>query len=492
VKPFAPRRLIAVACLAVGAIAVPTVALAEAPPAPARVSIAVPAQPTSGAGVVATGRVTPVDASGKVQLQVREAGRWQSQAAAAPRHGRFRIAFVLDGIAATSVRAVLLAGGRVVASSPVRRVQVLEAASPPSTTPLAPPVGGSEPTPSSSAPPTTSPTEPPTEPPVEPPAPAPTYWGAWIGPQLTGTAAPEDMRAVTEFEKLAGKPLSLLETFSQWATCSGAAAGCEPTVPFPRAQFEKMRGYGATPLYSWATEGNGEPGAQPEFQLADIIAGKFDTYIRRWATEAKAWGHPFFLRFDWEMNGNWFPWSESVDGNRGGEYVAAWRHVHDIFSQVGATNASWVWCPYVNPNGNLQSPATLYPGDAYVDWTCLDGYNRGTTASPTAPYRSFDYLFGPSYREITGTVAPAKPMILAEVASSEHGGSKAEWIEEMFADLAGGAYPQVRGLMWFDYYDQGNDWPIETSTSATEAFAAGVSDPRYLTNTFASADQPPE
>jgi beta-mannanase len=251
-----------------------------------------------------------------------------------------------------------------------------------------------------------------------------------------------------------------------------------------------MRGYGAIPLYSWASEGTGEADEQPEFQLADIVAGDFDAYIRRWATEAKAWGHPFFLRFDWEMNGNWFPWSESVDGNHPGEFVAAWRHVHDIFTEVGATNAAWVWCPYVNPNGNLPGDAALYPGDGYVDWTCLDGYNRGTTASPTAPYRSFDFLFGPDYRAITGAIAPTKPMLLGEVATSENGGSKAEWIEDMFAALPT-AYPQVRGLMWFDYYDQGNDWPIETSAAATAAFAGGISDPRYLANSFAGTGTGP-
>jgi hypothetical protein len=318
--------------------------------------------------------------------------------------------------------------------------------------------------------------------PVEPPPPSnANYWGAWIGPQFTGTPAPEDMRAVGEFEKFSKKPLSLLETFAGWATCSGPC--CQPSEPFPLAKFEAMRDYGAIPLYSWASEGNGEANNQPEFQLADIIAGNFDTYIRRWAGEAKAWGHPFFLRFDWEMNGNWFPWSESLDGNQPGEFVTAWRHVHQIFTEVGATNVSWVWCPYVNPNGNLQSPATLYPGDEYVDWTCLDGYNKGTTSSPTAAYRSFDFLFGPNYREITESIAPSKPMLLAEVASSENGGSKSGWISNMFSELLA-AYPKVRGLMWFDYYDQGNDWPIETSASAAEAFAAGIGDPRYLPNIF--------
>jgi hypothetical protein len=482
-----PRLLVAlVGCLGFGAIALATTVSAAPPAAMPRVSVSIPSAVTSGVGTVATGRVNSYDQRGKVQLQAREAGRWRPLASGAVQHGRFRVTFVLDRSEAVSVRAVLLAGKQIVASSPVRRVQVQAAVASPSAVPSssAPPPAESQPTPPQPSPPV----EPP---PVEPPpSPTATYWGAWIGPQFTGTPAPEDMSAVTQFERLAGKPLSLLETFSGWATCSGSAPGCQPSVPFPRSQFEAMRGYGAIPLYSWATEGEGEADDQPDFQLAKIAAGDFDSYLRRWATEAKEWGHPFFLRFDWEMNGDWFPWSESLNGNGPGEFVAAWRHVHAIFSEVGATNVSWVWCPYVNPNGNLQSPATLYPGDEYVDWTCLDGYNRGTTASPTAQYRSFDYLFGPNYREITGTIAPSKPMLLAEVASSESGGSKSEWIEDMFGELPS-TYPDVRGLMWFDYEEGGNRWPIESSTAATEAFAAGISDPRYLPNSFAATEAGP-
>jgi hypothetical protein len=471
-------------CVAAVGLLACTPAVAAPSAAPPRVSVAVPAQVTEGARTVATGTVTPIARRGRVQLQLRRSGRWQPLAGAAVRKGRFRIAFVLGGSTVASVRAALLAGRRTLAASPVRRVRIRAAAV------SAPPASPSPAPELQAAPVVPPPAEETPAPPVETPPANAAYWGAWIGPQLTGTRAPEDMGAVSAFEGLAGKPLSLLESFSAWATCSGASPTCEPDVPFPRAQFEAIRGYGAIPLYSWASEGDGEADDQPTFQLADIVAGKFDSYIRRWAEEAKAWGHPFFLRFDWEMNGDWFPWSESLDGNGPGEFVAAWQHVHDIFSEVGATNATWVWCPYVNPNGNLQDAATLYPGDEYVDWTGLDGYNRGTTVSPTAPFRSFAYLFGPDYREITGEVAPSKPMLLAEVASTEQGGSKAGWIEDMFAELPT-AYPQVRGLMWFDYYDQGNDWPIETSTSATEAFAAGVTDPRYLPNGFAATGAGP-
>ena len=500
------------ACALVAIVVVFNLAIAPAAgAAKPRLSIQVPAEVTSGARSVATGRVASFGRPGRVQLQERREGRWAPLAGAALRHGSFRIGFVLEDAGAASVRVALLGGGRTVGVSPTRQVQVRVAPAIPAPAP-APAPGASAPSPvpptvtigpGAESPPLVPPLEEPPvketppgeeppgeEPPVEePPAQTNVYWGAWVGPQFTGTPAPEDMTAVTEFEKLTKKPLSLMETFSGWASCLGNSPTCQPDVFFPKTQFEKMRSHGSIPLYSWASEGNGGVEEQSEFQLADIAAGHFDSYIRRWAEEAKAWGHPFFLRFDWEMNGNWFPWSESVDGNHTGEFVTAWRHVHNIFTQVGATNVSWVWCPYANPAGNLQSPASLYPGDAYVDWTCLDGYNKGTLA-PTGKWRSLEYLIGPNYREITGTVAPSKPMILAEVASTEHGGSKSEWIEDMF-DALPTVFPKVRGLLWFDYYDQGNDWPIESSTAATEAFAAGISDPRYLTNTFGATSSGP-
>src|SRR6202021_2452613 len=109
------------------------------------------------------------------------------------------------------------------------------------------------------------------------------------------------------------------------------------------------------------------------FTLASIIAGDYDAYITNWATAAKAWGHPFFLRFAHEMNGNWYPWAASVNGNTAGEYIQAWQHVHNIFVSVGATNATWVWC--VNVVAGMPTPiGQVYPGDNYVDWLALDGY----------------------------------------------------------------------------------------------------------------------
>jgi hypothetical protein len=310
----------------------------------------------------------------------------------------------------------------------------------------------------------------------------PLYWGAWIGDQLTGDEAPWDMGAVTKFESMAGKAASAVNFSSPFADCSSSPCSF---YKFPQAQMEAIRAHGSMPFFSWASTATPAAISQPDFQLSDVIEGHHDAYIREFAEAAKAWGHPFFLRFNWEMNGNWFGWSEGVNGNQPGEYVAAWRHVHDIFTQVGATNATWVWCPNVDPEGKLHDLASLYPGDAYVDWTGLDGYNSGT--NPTRPdrWRSFDDLFKSTYDTIAETVAPGKPLIVSEIGCSEYGGSKAEWIANAL-ESARTNYPLLRGLLWFEKFDDGMDWPIETSSSSAAAFAQGIQSPSYLGNTFAS------
>ncbi len=319
----------------------------------------------------------------------------------------------------------------------------------------------------------------------------PLYWGATIGSQLTGEQAPWDMGAVSKFEGLVGKPVSLIQFFQPFADCSGGA--CKP-YSFPLTPMESIRAHGSIPVLSWSSAALPTSVDQPEFQLADVIEGHFDSYLTQFAEAAKAWGHPFFLRFDWEMNENWMQWSEGVNGNKPGEFVAAWRHVHDIFTAVGATNATWVWCPYVDPNSSARELASFYPGDEYVDWTALDGYNWGTNPSAPRGWRTFDQVFSSTYGAVTETIAPSKPMMIGEMGSSEDGGSKAEWITEALEAIPA-EYPRIRAMLWFDANADGMDWPIETSAAATTSFARRIQSGPFTGNDFANlpgaAIQPP-
>jgi hypothetical protein len=339
---------------------------------------------------------------------------------------------------------------------------------------VATPAPESEPTPEPTPVPTPEPTPTPT------PTSGPIYWGATIGSHLTGNQAPWDMTAVTKFEEGAHKKASMVQFFQPFANCN---PGCS-FYKFPTSPLESIRQHGSIPVLSWSSQSIPSTKVEPDFQLSDVISGRYDSYIREFATAAKAWNHPFFLRFNWEMNGNWFPWHEGVNGNQAGESVKAWRYVHDIFIAVGVTNVTWVWCPNIEYSGST-SLASLYPGDAYVDWTGIDGYNWGTNPAKPDKWKSFETIYKPTYRKIVETIAPGKPMMIGEVASTEYGGSKAAWIKDMLAKIPAD-YKQIRAVLWFDKFDSSMDWPVETSSSATTAFAEGLQSPAYLGNTFSS------
>jgi hypothetical protein len=106
--------------------------------------------------------------------------------------------------------------------------------------------GGVEVTPPSEA------EDPVTIPPLEAEKPSPAlYWGATIGDHLTGTQAPWDMSAVSQFAGLAGKPLSLVNVFVPFANCSPTPCSFYKFAP---GMMESIREYGAIPVYSWSSQ----------------------------------------------------------------------------------------------------------------------------------------------------------------------------------------------------------------------------------------------
>jgi beta-mannanase len=328
---------------------------------------------------------------------------------------------------------------------------------------------------------------------------APIYWGAYIRGSTYGAGyadAPWDTATWDLFEAHAGKRVSILHWGQawHWLTQPGyVGVGDGHYQKFSVADLNKVRGRGAIPLLSWGSWSLSAGGSvnQPNYSLASIIAGNHDSFIALWATDAKAWGYPFFLRFDWEMNGrSWFPWQEGVNGNTAGQFVLAWRHVHDIFEAVGATNVTWVWCPNTDYNGST-SLAGLYPGDAYVDWTALDGYNNDPNF-----WLTFDQVFtgsgttwlNNSYQRLL-VLAPNKPIMLGEFASIEDANDsvhKAGWITDALLTQLPVNFPAIKAAVWFNWNADGPDkaYVIESSAAAQAAFAAGIGSPYYATNDF--------
>jgi hypothetical protein len=236
----------------------------------------------------------------------------------------------------------------------------------------------------------------------------------------------------------------------------------------PITEMNATRARGAVPLVTWEPWAWGGGLEQPAYSLDRIAAGDFDARIIQWGQALAGWGYPVQLRFAHEMNGNWYPWAEGVNGNEAGDYVRAWRHVHDVVASTGASNVSWVWSANV-PYWGSTDLAGLFPGAGYVDIVALDGYNWGTSASWSGWIPPQD-LFAPGIAELR-TIAPGLPILIAETASSEAGGSKAAWNTDLVSYLA--AQPDVMGLVWFHVQKEA-DWRINSSDASAAAFKSAL------------------
>jgi beta-mannanase len=271
-------------------------------------------------------------------------------------------------------------------------------------------------------------------------------------------SGPKANKELDDFERTAGQAVRIVTYYDAWSNAKD----------FDREGAESVTARGAVPLVTWEPWNPRNGLDQPDYRLRRIATGAFDDYITRWANGAKAWGGRVLLRFGHEMNGDWYPWTERTNGNGPGDYVAAWRHVHDLFDQVGATNVEWVWSPNVAYAGST-SLDELYPGDDRTDWVALDGYNFGTT-SPKHGWESFEHIFASSIDDVR-RIAPDKPLLIAEVGCTEEGGNKAAWITDMFERLA--RRPEVVGIVWFNI-DKQTDWRVTSSRAAAAAFANGL------------------
>jgi membrane-bound metal-dependent hydrolase YbcI (DUF457 family) len=235
--------------------------------------------------------------------------------------------------------------------------------------------------------------------------------------------------------------------------------------PFEAPVLGAISARGAVPMVTWEPWRNWSQA----ISLQAIAAGGEDAYVAASARAAAAWGGPIFLRFAHEMNGSWYPWGR-VGGNTPAAYRAAWRHVVGVFRQEGAGNVRWIWTPYVE--GDRQRPfRRYYPGDKWVDWAGVDGFNWGTK------FVSFAKLFQRSYTTLVRMTK--KPLIVAETGSVEYGGSKPAWIGRAL-NRALPRYKHIRALVWWDgvHMTKGTDVRLDTSPESLAAWSQALQAPR--------------
>jgi hypothetical protein len=274
---------------------------------------------------------------------------------------------------------------------------------------------------------------------------------------------PWSFRDIDDFSSLVGSKPAIVHWFQDWV------------MDFDPAYMDAAISRGGMPLVTWEPWEFGAGLHQPKYALKKILGGKHDAYVRSWARAAASWGKPFFLRFAHEMNGDWTTWSPGVDGNTAREFVSVWRRVHGIFRQEDATNVRWVWAPVAHSEEHTPY-RYVYPGDAYVHWFGISGYNWGNTRE-WSRWQSFSDIFGASYRTMS-RMASEKPIMIAEVGCAEQGGDKASWIRRAYVKEIPEKFPGIKAVVWFDA-DKENDWRVNSSRGSLDAYRKIAAAPLY-------------
>lgn len=240
---------------------------------------------------------------------------------------------------------------------------------------------------------------------------------------------------------------------------------------------------GDIPLLTWESMeqiGVIDKKSNAKYSLPKIINGQFDAYLTQYARGITSTGLPVIIRLDHEMNGNWYPWSEltsngkSINGNRRGDYVKMWRHVHDIFQREGANQyAMWLWSPNrINQIPRMPAPKAFYPGDKYVDLIGMSGYYRPYDGKPTFANSHERTL--PLLRQATRN----KPIILSEIGATEDKDKKSLWINDMFTQLQKPVNSDIIGFVWFNFAvtskGNTNDWRINSTPRTSKTVSANL------------------
>jgi hypothetical protein len=253
----------------------------------------------------------------------------------------------------------------------------------------------------------------------------------------------ESYESIINLEDSLQTTFQLIHIYTAW--------GSKDEEQFPKLQVNAILELGSVPVVTWEPwlsdfdekEFPGIPKLENRDKgcLAEIAKGVYDSYIKKWAADAKAIQKPIFLRVGHEMNDPYrYPWGPQ--NNKPAEFVAAWKHIHDLFVQIGATNVIWIWSPHP-AYGYFEA---FYPGTNYVDYIGLGILNFGTAVS-WSKWWTFDEIFGSHYVELD---AFKKPMMITEFGSLSVGGNRSKWFADAL-DSIPVKYPSVKSLVFYHY-----------------------------------------
>jgi mannan endo-1,4-beta-mannosidase len=257
----------------------------------------------------------------------------------------------------------------------------------------------------------------------------PTTQNSYLGAYAEGV--PASYKSLTAFASTTGVEPNIALYYSGWKE------------PFRIGFAEQAADHKAVPLVQL------EPG---QVSLASIASGAYDSYLKEFATAVASFGaqthQGVIIGFAHEPNGNWYPWGHHHA--RPADWIAAWRHLVDVFRQQGADDVTWLWTVnIIASHGHVPSPDAWWPGSSYVTWVGIDGYYY-------KPSWAFAPLFGPTIKAIRHKTL-LDPILISETGAAPAAGKSAK-IANLFAGVR--AYGLL-GFVWFDA-NRARDWRIDT------------------------------
>ena len=265
--------------------------------------------------------------------------------------------------------------------------------------------------------------------------------GQGLMPGVYEQGVPASAAGVSQFAAATGVKPRIVMYFSSWHEGF--------STPFAQT----ARGLGAYVLVQMQPNG---------VTLDSIAAGKSDTYLYSYALAVRNFRYPVILSFAHEMNGDWYSWGEGQASPA--SFVAAWRHVVQVFRNVGATNVTWLWT--VNSTeGASTDLGQWWPGASWVDWIGIDGYYARSTDT-------FKDIFG-STLAIIRKFSDA-PVLIAETAVGTTPNRQSQ-IANLYASARAN---HLLGVLWFDQAQHSGlyhqDWRLEDDPAALSAFRTAV------------------
>ncbi|MFC8987034.1 glycosyl hydrolase [Streptomyces sp. NPDC014603] len=294
--------------------------------------------------------------------------------------------------------------------------------------------------------------------------------GAWFG-AFVPHERHDLAQKVAAYEKRVGRKLDIVYTYHDMSLPEGTRREGQLLSP-----EEQAVGADRMLLLSWESKWwGGTKQQQPTWK--QIASGQLDdTVIDVQARRVKEYGEhtgkKVFLSFDLEMD------TRTPANGTPAEYVAAYRHIHDRFRELGVDNVVWTWI-ITGYLGHADLFERMYPGDAYVDWIGYNQYNY--YRCHRTEWLGFAQTQRATHEWVRANISDEKPLMLSEfgtAADADRPDRQAEWYAEVpgvLKDLDG-----VKAALQWNHRDPGPHCNLAVAGDAAwDSLREAVADP-YL------------